>query len=182
MQRPTPEQYNPPLTWPAQLWRFAAAIAFSGVLWWFSAPTQWEHARWLFWLDLSFGLVSLGLTFYRRRWPFAVAALTSVLGCVSVTANGPGTLATVSMATRRVTRQILVLLLLMTVSSTSIPLIQPRSEGFTSGIDIVLGMLFAIAMLAIGAYIGPAGSCCGPCATGPGARRRTRPCGSSRDG
>jgi signal transduction histidine kinase len=154
VQRPTPEQYNPPLTWPAQLWRFTAAIAFSGVLWWFSAPTQWEHARWLFWLDLSFGLVSLGLTFYRRRWPFAVAALTSVLGCVSVTANGPGTLATVSMATRRVMKQIMVLLLLMTVSSTSIPLIQPRSEGFTSGIDIVLGMLFAIAMLAIGAYIG----------------------------
>ena len=154
MQRPSPDQYNPPLTWRAQLWRFTAAVAFSGVLWWFSAPAQWEDARWLFWLDLSFGLVSLGLTFYRRRWPFAVAVLTSVLGCVSVTANGPGTLATVSLATRRVIRQILVMLLLMTVSSISIPLIQPRSEGFTSGIDIVLGMLFAIAMLAIGMYIG----------------------------
>ena len=124
------------------------------MLWWFSAPTQWEHARWLFWLDLSFGLVSLGLTFFRRRWPFAVAVLTSVLGCVSVTANGPGTLATVSLATRRVIRQFVVVLLLMTVSSISIPLIQPRSEASRVGIDIVLGMLFAIAMLAIGMYIG----------------------------
>ncbi len=154
VQRPSPDQYNPPLTWRAQLWRLTAAVAFSGVLWWFSAPAQWEEARWLFWLDLSFGLVSLGLTFFRRRWPFAIAVLTSILGCVSVTANGPGTLATVSLATRRVMRQIVVMLLLMTVSSTSIPLIQPRSEGFTSGIDIVLGMLFAIAMLAIGMYIG----------------------------
>ncbi len=154
MQRPSPDQYNPPLTWPAQLWRFTAAVSFSGVLWWFSAPTQWEAARWLFWLDLSFGLVSLGLTFYRRRWPFPVAVLTSILGMVSVTANGPGTLATVSLATRRVMKQILVMLLLMTVSSVSIPLIQPRSEGFASGIDIVLGMLFAVAMLAIGMYIG----------------------------
>lgn len=92
MQRPSPDQYNPPLTWQAQLWRITAAVAFSGVLWRFSAPAQWEYARWLFWLDLSFGLLSLGLTFYRRRWPFAVAVLTSVLGCVSVTANGPGTL------------------------------------------------------------------------------------------
>ena len=71
-----------------------------------SAPAQWEQARWLFWLDLSFGLVALGLTFFRRRWPFAVAVLTSVLGSVSVTANGPGTLATVSLATRRVIWQI----------------------------------------------------------------------------
>ena len=108
MQRPSPEQYNPPLTWQAQLWRMTAAVAFSGVLWSLSAPTQWEQARWLFWLDLSFGLVSLGLTFFRRRWPFAVAVLTSILGSVSVTANGPGTLATVSLATRRVMWQVVV--------------------------------------------------------------------------
>ena len=150
------------------------------MLWWFSAPAQWEHARWLFWLDLSFGLVSLGLTFYRRRWPFAVAALTSVLGCVSVTANGPGTLATVSMATHRVMKQIVLL-----AADDGLVDLHPadpaRSEGFTSGIDIVLGMLFAIAMLAIGRTSGPVASCCGPCATEPSARRTTKPCGSSRD-
>ena len=154
VQRPSPDQYNPPLTWLAQLWRLTAAVAFSGVLWWFSAPGQWEDARWLFWLDLSFGLVAFGLTFYRRRWPFAVAALTSIMGSVSVTANGPGTLATVSLATRRVIKQLVVMLVLMTVSSISIPLLQPRSEGFASGIDISLGLLSAIAMLAIGMYIG----------------------------
>jgi len=154
VQRPSPDQYNPPLTWQSHLWRLAAAVAFSGVLWWFSAPGQWEEARWLFWLDLSLGLVALVLTFFRRRWPFAVAALTSIMGSVSVTANGPGTLATVSLATRRVIKQIVVMLLLMTVSSISIPLLQPRSEGFTSGIDIVLGLLSAVAMLAIGMYIG----------------------------
>ena len=59
VQRPSPEQYNPPLTWRAQLWRMAAAVAFSGVLWSLSAPAQWQQARWLFWLDLSLGLVVL---------------------------------------------------------------------------------------------------------------------------
>ena len=56
-----------------------------------------------------------------------------------MTANGPGTLATVSMATRRVMKQIVVMLLLMTVSSISIPSAAAARRGFTSGIDIVAG-------------------------------------------
>ena len=54
------------------------------------------------------GMLALGLSFFRRRWPFAVAVVTRVMGSVSVTANGPGTLATVSLATRRVIWQIVV--------------------------------------------------------------------------
>ena len=153
MQRPSPEQYNPPLTWQAQLWRMTAAVAFSGVLWSLSAPAQWEQARWLFWLDLSFGLVALGLTFFRRRWPFAVAAVTSILGSVSVTANGPGTLATVSLATRRVIWQLAVILLL----SRSRRLHAPDPARHASGpvwIDYILGLLSAIAMIVGGMYIG----------------------------
>jgi signal transduction histidine kinase len=154
VQRPSPEQYNPPLTWRAQLWRVGVAVAFGGVLWSMSAPAQWEQARWLFWLDLSFGLVSLGLTFFRRRWPFAVAAATSILGSVSVTANGPGTLATVSLATRRVTWQVSVILVLSVVSSATVPLLQPGTSNGPVWIDYILGLLSAIAMVAGGMYIG----------------------------
>ena len=154
MQRPTPEQYNPPLTWRAQLWRMGAAVAFSGLLASMSVGAQWEQARWLFWVDVSFGLVALGLTFFRRRWPFAVAAATSILGSVSVTANGPGTLATVSLATRRVIWQVVVILLLSVVSSATVPLLQPGSTSGPVWIDYTLGLLSAMAMLAGGMYIG----------------------------
>ncbi len=154
MQRPTPEQYSPPLTWQAQLWRIGLAVAFSALLWSMSAGAQWDLARWLFWIDLSFGVVALGLTFFRRRWPFAVAAATSILGSVSVTANGPGTLATVSLATRRVIWQVVVILLLSVVSSATVPLLQPGTTSGPVWIDYVLGLLSAMAMLAGGMYIG----------------------------
>jgi len=154
VQRPSAEQYNPPLTWRSQLWRMTVAVAFSAVLWSLSAPAQWQQARWLFWLDLSFGIVALVLTLFRRRWPFAVAATTSLLGSVSVTANGPGTLATVSLATRRVLWQVGVVLALSVVSSATVPLLQPGTSSGPVWIDYILGLLSAIAMIVGGMYIG----------------------------
>lgn len=154
MQRPSPDQYTPPLTWQAHVWRTALALLFSGVLWWSAAPSQWHEARVLFWLDLSLGIVALGLSVFRRRWPFAVAVLTSVLGAVSVTANGPGALAKVSLATRRVTWQIVVVGLLDLVPSATIPMLQPNRVDDPLWIDFVLGLLSAVAMLVGGMYIG----------------------------
>jgi signal transduction histidine kinase len=153
VQRPSPDQYNPPLTWRAHLWRMALAVSFSGLLWWFSAPTQWQQARWLFWLDLSLGIVALVATLYRRRWPLGVAVLTSVLGAFSITANGPGTLAKVSLATRRVVWQIVLVCILDLVPSATIPLIQP-GDNRPVWIDFILGLLSAVAMLMFGMYIG----------------------------
>ncbi len=153
MQRPSPDQYNPPLTRRGHLWRTALAVAFSAALWAGSAPRQWDQARWLFWLDLSLGLAALAATFFRRRWPLGVAVLTSVMGAFSVTANGPGTLAKVSLATRRVTWQILLIGVLDLVPAATIPLIQPGTDR-PLWMDFILGLLSAIAMLACGMYIG----------------------------
>ena len=130
------------------------AVVFSAGLWSMSARPQWQQARWLFWLDLSFGIVSFGLTFFRRRWPFAIAAATSILGSVSVTANGPGTLATVSLATRRVIWQVVVILVLSVVSSATVPLLQPGTTSGPVWVDYILGLLSAVAMVAGGMYIG----------------------------
>ena len=154
MQRPSPDQYNPPLTWRAHAWRTALVLLFSGALWWTSAPKQWHEARWLFWLDLSLGLVALALSFFRRRWPFPIAVITTLLGTVSVTANGPATLTKVSLATRRVIWQILVVGLLDVTSALSIPLVQPNPTNDDLWIDFVLGLLSAIAMFVCGMYIG----------------------------
>ena len=154
VQRPGPDQYNPPLTWRSHLWRTAAVLLFSGVLWFSAAEPQWEQARTLFWLDLSFGVSALVLVFFRRRWPFAVAAFTNALGTVSVTANGPAALASVSLATRRVTWQILAIGVMDLVPSVSIPMLAPNRADDPLWIDFVLGALAAVAMLVGGMYIG----------------------------
>jgi signal transduction histidine kinase len=154
VHRPSPDQYNPPLTWQAHAWRTALALLMSGVLGWSSAPLQWHAARWLFWLDLSLGIVALALSFFRRRWPLTIAVITSLMGAVSVTANGPGTLVKVSLATRRVVWQIVLVGLLDLASSASIPMLQPAAAAEPWGIDFVLGLLSAIAMLVCGMYIG----------------------------
>lgn len=154
MHRPSPDQYNPPLTRRAHAWRVAVVVLFSATLWWNAAPAQWSELRALFWLDLSFGLLALAATFLRRRWPFAVAVILSLLGAVSVTANGPAALAKVSLATRRVTWQIVVVGVLDLVPSITIPMIQPERADGLLWIDVVLGLLAAIAMLACGMYIG----------------------------
>jgi signal transduction histidine kinase len=154
VQRPRPEQFNPPLTWRSHLWRTALVLLFSGALWFSAAVPQWEQARTLFWLDLSFGLVALVLVFFRRRWPFAIAALTNALGTVSVTANGPAALGTVSLATRRVAWQVLAIGLMDLVPSVTIPMLAPNRADDPLWIDFVLGALTALAMLAAGMYIG----------------------------
>jgi signal transduction histidine kinase len=154
VHRPGPDQYNPPLTWRSHLWRMAAVLLFSGTLWFSAAVPQWEQARTLFWVDLTFGLAAVGLVFLRRRWPFAIAALTNALGTVSVTANGPAALASVSLATRRVTWQILVIGVMDLVPSLSIPMLAPNRADDPLWIDFILGALTAVAMLMGGMYIG----------------------------
>ncbi len=154
MQRPGPDQYNPPLTWRAHSWRIALAVTMSVGLGWSSAPLQWREARWLLWIDLSLGALALALSFFRRRWPLPVALATSVMGAFSITANGPGTLVKVSLATRRVMWQILLVGLLALVSSATIPMLQPAAAAEPWAIDFVLGLLSAVAMLACGMYIG----------------------------
>ncbi|HEY3482122.1 MAG TPA: hypothetical protein VGL02_24765, partial [Streptomyces sp.] len=72
MHEPTPEQYNPPLTWRAHLWRSVLAVAISAAVWPTTAVLQWREARPLFWLDLSVGALALALSFLRRRWPLGV--------------------------------------------------------------------------------------------------------------
>ena len=131
-----------------------AVLLFSCTLWFTAAVPQWEQARTLFWLDLSFGLVALVLVFFRRRWPFAIAALTNALGTVSVTANGPSALASVSLATRRVTWQILLIGVMSVVPSISIPMLAPNRADDPLWIDFILGFLASVAMLVCGMYVG----------------------------
>ena len=154
VHEPTPEQYNPPLTWRSHAWRTAGVISISAVLWPATAKLQWEQARPLFWLDLGLGLVSLVLTFFRRRWPFAIATVTALLGSVSISSAGPGVLASVSLATRRVIWQIVVAGLAGLVGAMIYPLVGPSPTHDPWWITFAFGLAFTIAILVWGMYLG----------------------------
>jgi signal transduction histidine kinase len=154
VQEPTPEQYNPPLTWRSHAWRTAGVLSISAVLWPATAAVQWHQARPLFWLDLGLGLFSLVLTFGRRRWPFAVASVTAAVGAVSVSSAGPGVLASVSLATRRQVPQIVAVGLLGLAGAVVYPMVGPSPTDDPWWIAFAFGLAFTVAMLVWGMYLG----------------------------
>jgi signal transduction histidine kinase len=154
VHEPTPEQYNPPLTWRSHLWRTAASVAISAALWPTTAVQQWEHARPLFWLDLAVGLACLVLSFQRRRWPLTVALVTSLAGVVSFSASGPGVLAAASLATRRVVWQVVLVGVASMVASMLFPLLEPAVDQGPWWVDVAVGFAFTVALLVSGMYLG----------------------------
>ena len=154
MQEPTPEQYNPPLTWKSHAWRTALVVAISAVLWPATAAAQWHQARAMFWADLALGVCALVLSFYRRRWPFAVASALSVVGAFSVSASGPGVLAAVSLATRRQVWQIVAVGVLGLAGALVFPVVSPSATSSPWWINVGFGLVFTVAFLVWGMYLG----------------------------
>jgi signal transduction histidine kinase len=154
VHEPTPEQYNPPLTWRGHLWRTAIAVGISAALWPTTAVLQWREARPLFWLDLALGLLSLGLSFYRRRWPLSIALLTNVASVLSVTSSGPGVLTSVSLATRRVVWQVALVGVTGIAGTVLFATIEPTPDNDPLWVTFSVGIAFTVAMLVGGMYVG----------------------------
>ena len=154
VHEPTPEQYNPPLTWRGHLWRSVLVVAISAAVWPTTAVLQWREARPLFWLDLSVGVLTLALSFLRRRWPLAVALVTNAAGFVSLSASGPGVLTSVSLATRRVLWQVVLLGVVGLAAAMSYSMVGPTPDDGPWWIDLAVGLAFAVAMLVWGMYLG----------------------------
>ncbi len=154
MHEPKPEQYSPPLTWRSHAWRIALALAISAVVWPSTAVLEWRHVRGLFWLDLAVGLACLVLSFYRRRWPLTIAVVTNVAALVSFSSAGPGTLAAVSLATRRVVWQVVLVGAIGVVTGTLFPTLWPSLDNDPLWITFAVGLAFTVAMLVWGMYVG----------------------------
>src|SRR5262245_10730765 len=82
---------------------------------------------WL-WVDVALGLASLVLVWWRRRWPLTVALLTCAAGSVSALAAGPAVLAAVSVATRRVYWQVLVVGVASVAAGQTYVTVRPGSD------------------------------------------------------
>ena len=155
MHEPTPEQYNPPLTWRAHAWRTALVVLISAALWGNSIGyQQWTKALPLFWLDGAVGLLCLVLSFYRRRWPLTIAVLTNVAGAVSMSSAGPGVLTSVSLASRRVVWQVVLVGVVGMAASTVFPVLEPQVDKNPWWVNFSVGLAFTIATLAWGMYVG----------------------------
>ena len=150
MDRPTPAAVQPPVTRWGLFWRLVgvATISALGLA---SSPTHWGGA-WLG-LDIALGLAALALVWWRRRWPLAVALLTSALSAVSGLAAGPTVLAAVSLATRRVYWQVGVVALANVISGQIATSMQP-DDNDPWWVDLIVNVVVTAGILGWGLYIG----------------------------
>ena len=151
-----PLDYQPRLRWWSHLWRFALVLLTSALGFSVYAVPEWEHARALFWTDLSIGVASLIIMQFRRRWPLSIAVVLNVVIAVSISASGPSLLATVSLATQRRWSQIVPIALLGLTASTIYPMIAPVQVGGPepAWVTFATNAVFTVAIMAIGMYIG----------------------------
>ena len=145
--------YQPELRWWNHAWRYAFVLTISGLAWFEVAYWQWDHNRLWFWTDLALGVAGLVLTGWRRTYPVPVAVITNALSFVSWSSAGPGTLALVSLSTRRRWREIIPVGVIALAASLVAESMNPVSDDV-----LAFTIPFIIAIIGVsvgwGMYIG----------------------------
>ena len=154
MDEPAPEQYQPPLRWYSHAWRLLLCLSLSAAVWLPVAEIQLDDRPPLFWIDISLGIAAYVLVFWRRRWPFAIALVLSAFSLVSGIAAGPGTLAAVSLATRRRMHQIVIAGLAGLVASQGFADTQPYPDQGSVWLTFALNVVATIGIMGWGMFIG----------------------------
>jgi signal transduction histidine kinase len=154
VERPSPDDYQPQLTRWGHAWRFALCVAISGIVWAEAFLGQWRDYRWWWWLDLLVGLAAYGVVLLRRRYPLAVALVTSGMLIVSGVAAGPATLASVSLATRQRLGHILLVSVVGIVTAQGYVDLTPGGSDDPFWLSFTFNIIITIAIMGWGAYIG----------------------------
>ena len=145
------EDHQLPLGVWSQVWRAALAVAISAIAW-MSVTDEQTDTRLV--IDVLVGAPSLVLMFFRRRWPIAVTALTSVLSAFSAVAAGPATLTLVSMSTRRRWREIVPLSVLALVCAEGFSMTHSATSTDPRWLTVAFNLVAIGASIAWGLYIG----------------------------
>jgi signal transduction histidine kinase len=117
-------------------------------------PVAWRKDHWLVVVDLLLGLTGFVLVWFRRRYPMPVATVITVFGFISSTASGPGVLAAVSLATRRVWWQLVVIAAINMAASYTYNMIVPTPDNGPWWVNLLVVVVVSVAILGWGAYIG----------------------------
>ncbi|MFC6341734.1 sensor histidine kinase, partial [Nocardioides hankookensis] len=153
MDRPAPEEYQPPLRLWSHAWRLVLMVAISAVAW---LPVSSDQERiselWVMG-DLLLGAICFVLVFFRRRWPVPIALVLSLASAVSGTASGPAVLAVVSLATRRRWREVALVGSVAFAASQFFSTVLP-TNGDSVWVSLSVNVVATAAVLAWGMYIG----------------------------
>lgn len=125
-------------------------LVISGGVWLSVAERQSEND---FIIDVCLGIPCVALVYFRRRWPFAIAVVTTLLSAGSSLAAGPATLAAFSLATRRKWLQIAAVGVLSLASAHLFQWVQP-SDPEPGWVMLITNVVFISAILAWGMYVG----------------------------
>jgi signal transduction histidine kinase len=126
-------------------------LGISAVGW---LPVAGDQAEWLLILDLSLGLLTYVLVFFRRRWPVTIAVLTNLCAAVSGTASGPAVLAVASVATRRRWKEMALAGSVAFASAMFFSTTQPGQTHDPWWLDLSVTVVATAAILGWGLYIG----------------------------
>jgi signal transduction histidine kinase len=154
VDRPTPEDYQPRLTWWDHTWRLALCALISTLAWWNTFLPTWQEHRWLWFLDLAAGLAAFVLVGWRRRHPLTIALLTNALLLVSASAGGPATLAAVSLATRQRLPHVVAVGLVGLVASQGYVDTMPSSDPDPFWLSFTFNVVITVGIMGWGMFIG----------------------------
>ncbi len=148
-----PDQYQPPLSRWGHTWRYLLCLVMSGTLTALMLASA-SPSRWLLVVDVTLGVLSFALVALRRRWPFAIALLLMSFAAVSISSAGPSTLAAVSLATRRVWRELIAVAAVSILAGEVYARLVPTSPPTLWWVNTALTTTVTATMLVLGMFIG----------------------------
>jgi signal transduction histidine kinase len=117
-------------------------------------PIVDDQAEWLWVVDVTLGVLSYVLVFFRRRWPVTIAVITNLCAAVSGTSSGPAVLALASVATRRRWREIALSGSAAFAGAMFFAVSQPGETDDPWWLDLSVTVIATAAILGWGMYIG----------------------------
>lgn len=143
----------PPLNRWQSTWRYFVAGLISVAAWVDVVEGQVRDRPYLWWLDVLAGVVAFIAYRYRRRYPLPIVAGLGALTTFSGLSAGPAVMGLISLATRRLWRELLPIALLSVIAGGVYYVIYPNMDlPWLAG--FVINVLITGVLIAIGMYVG----------------------------
>lgn len=146
--------YQPRLSWWGHTWRVLLMLLASALAMVEPYPALWEDHRWWIPVDLAIGVAAYVIIHLRRRRPLPVLLVLLAISIVSSAAAGPAILALVSLATRRVTWQIVVGAVLSIASAEAYYRVMPSATADPMWLTFTANAAAVVALVAWGMFVG----------------------------